>query len=74
MSIPEVTFPLEKEQVSGKATSLTKHIRALESELILTRSLLKEVRAWCEHHENFSKMKPNTTCPVCGERFTSYDD
>ena len=61
MAVPQVSFPLEPEQVKPTHDMLMKHLRGLQAEVKVTQELLKLLPTFCEH-----KNKTKYSCPDCG--------
>jgi hypothetical protein len=70
MAIPKIEFPMTQDQVAPAVQSVLEHIKALETELKLSRALLAETREWCSH----PGLGNNASCPCCGKYFSRYDD
>lgn len=68
MPVPQVTFPLEQDQVKSIYEMLRKHLLGLQADTRVTQELLKTVKMFCSHPH-----RTKYSCPDCGESWSSGD-
>lgn len=61
MSVPNVTFPLEQEQIKPTFTMLQKHLAGLNADVRMTQELIRTIRTFCAHPG-----RSQYTCSACG--------
>jgi len=62
MPVPNVTFPLEQEQVKPIFEMLRKHLLGLQADTKVTQELMKVLHTFCSHPH-----KTKYSCPDCGQ-------
>jgi len=61
MPVPNVTFPLEQEDVKPTHDTLMKYLKGLQAEQRVVQEMLKIIPTFCSHPK-----QTKYSCPDCG--------